>query len=155
MKLILWTIGKTNDQYLKDGCAQYTKRIPHYLPFEYTELPEPRNTRLSSDILKKEEEKLILERLQDSDQLILLDEKGSEFTSAEFSQYIQKKMNSVSGNLIFLIGGPFGFSENIYKRANGKIALSRMTFSHQMVRLFALEQLYRACTIIKGEKYHH
>ncbi|MBC7451560.1 MAG: 23S rRNA (pseudouridine(1915)-N(3))-methyltransferase RlmH [Cytophagales bacterium] len=155
MKLFLWTIGKTNDVYLKEGCAQYVKRLPHYLPFEYLELPEPKNTKLSSDQLKKEEEKLILDRLQDSDHLILLDEKGNEFTSTEFAQYIQKKMNSVAGNLIFLIGGPFGFSEAVYKRANGKIALSKMTFSHQMVRLFALEQLYRACTIIKGEKYHH
>ncbi|MGN6647953.1 MAG: 23S rRNA (pseudouridine(1915)-N(3))-methyltransferase RlmH, partial [Cytophaga sp.] len=126
-----------------------------YLPFEYIEIPEPRNTKVSSDVLKKEEEKLLFDRLQDSDQLILLDEKGSEFTSAEFAGFIQKKMNSVAGNLIFLIGGPYGFSETVYKRANGKIALSKMTFSHQMVRLFALEQLYRACTIIKGEKYHH
>ncbi len=155
MKLQLWTIGKTNDAYLKDGCAQYTKRLPHYLPFEYIEIPEPKNTKVSSDVLKKEEEKLLFDRLQDSDQLILLDEKGSEFTSAEFAGFIQKKMNSVAGNLIFLIGGPYGFSEAVYKRANGKIALSKMTFSHQMVRLFALEQLYRACTIIKGEKYHH
>lgn len=155
MKLQLWTIGKTNDTYLKEGCAQYTRRLPHYLPFEYIEIPEPKNTKLSSDVLKKEEEKLIFDRLQDSDQLILLDEKGNEFTSAEFSQYMQKKMNSVAGNLIFLIGGPYGFSDAVYKRANGKIALSKMTFSHQMVRLFALEQLYRACTIIKGEKYHH
>jgi 23S rRNA (pseudouridine1915-N3)-methyltransferase len=155
VKLQLWTIGKTNDAYLKEGCAQYTKRLPHYLPFEYVEIPEPKNTKLSSDVLKKEEEKIILDRLQDSDQLILLDEKGSEFTSVEFGQYIQKKMNTVAGNLIFLIGGPYGFSEVIYKRANGKVALSKMTLSHQMVRLFALEQLYRACTIIKGEKYHH
>ncbi|WP_299255157.1 23S rRNA (pseudouridine(1915)-N(3))-methyltransferase RlmH [uncultured Cytophaga sp.] len=155
MKLHLWTIGKTNDAYLKEGCDQYLKRLPHYLPFEYIEIPEPKNTKLSSDVLKKEEEKILLSRLQDSDQLILLDEKGSEFTSAEFSQFIQKKMNTVSGNLIFLIGGPYGFSEAIYKRANGKVGLSKMTLSHQMVRLFALEQLYRACTIIKGEKYHH
>jgi 23S rRNA (pseudouridine1915-N3)-methyltransferase len=155
MKLVLWTIGKTNDEYLKDGCAQYIKRIPHYLSFEYLELTEPKNTKLTPLQLKAEEEKLILNKLKDSDQLILLDEKGDEFTSLEFGQYIQKKMNSVSGNLIFLIGGPFGFSETIYKRANGQVALSKMTFSHQMVRLFALEQLYRACTIIKGEKYHH
>lgn len=155
MKLHLWTIGKTNDAYIKEGCDQYVKRLPHYLPFEYIEIPEPKNTKLSSDVLKKEEEKIIISKLQDSDQLILLDEKGSEFTSVEFGQFIQKKMNSVSGNLIFLIGGPYGFSETIYKRANGKVALSKMTLSHQMVRLFALEQLYRACTIIKGEKYHH
>lgn len=155
MKLQLWTIGKTNDAYLKDGCAQYTKRLPHYLPFEYIEIPEPRNTKVSSDVLKKEEEKLLFDRLHDSDQLILLDERGSEFTSEEFAGFIQKKMNSVAGNLIFLIGGPYGFSAAVYKRANGKIALSKMTFSHQMVRLFAIEQLYRACTIIKGEKYHH
>ena len=155
MKLHLWTIGKTNDAYIKEGCDQYVKRLPHYLPFEYIEIPEPKNTKLSSDVLKKEEEKIILSKLQDSDQLILLDEKGSEFTSVEFGQFIQKKMNSVAGNLIFLIGGPYGFSETIYKRANGKVALSKMTLSHQMVRLFALEQLYRACTIIKGEKYHH
>lgn len=155
MKLHLWTIGKTNDAYIKEGCDQYVKRLPHYLPFEYIEIPEPKNTKLSSDVLKKEEEKIILSKLQDSDQLILLDEKGSEYTSVEFGQFIQKKMNSVAGNLIFLIGGPYGFSETIYKRANGKVALSKMTLSHQMVRLFALEQLYRACTIIKGEKYHH
>jgi 23S rRNA (pseudouridine1915-N3)-methyltransferase len=155
MKLQLWTIGKTNDAYLKEGCDQYLKRLPHYLPFEYIEIPEPKNTKLSSDVLKKEEEKIILSRLQDSDQLILLHEKGIEFTSVEFSQFIQKKMNTVSGNLIFLIGGPYGFSEAVYKRANGKVGLSKMTLSHQMVRLFALEQLYRACTIIKGEKYHH
>jgi len=155
MKLVLWTIGKTNDDYLKEGCAQYIKRLPHYMSFEYAELAEPKNTKISPMQLKKEEEKIILNRLQDSDQLILLDEKGSEFTSIEFSHYIQKKMNSVSGNLIFLIGGPFGFSESIYQRANGQVALSKMTLSHQMVRLFALEQLYRACTLIKGEKYHH
>lgn len=155
MKLHLWTIGKTNDAYIKEGCDQYVKRLPHYLPFEYIEIPEPKNTKLSSDVLKKEEEKIIISKLQDSDQLILLDEKGSEYTSVEFGQFIQKKMNSVAGNLIFLIGGPYGFSETIYKRANGKVALSKMTLSHQMVRLFALEQLYRACTIIKGEKYHH
>jgi 23S rRNA (pseudouridine1915-N3)-methyltransferase len=155
MKCALWVIGKTSESYLKEGCAVYVKKLPHYLPFEYIEIPDLKLGNASAEQIKKEEEKIILNKLSSGDHLILLDEKGKEFSSPQFAQYLQKKMNSVSGNLIFLIGGAFGFSDKIYERAQDKIALSQMTLSHQMVRLFALEQLYRGMTIIKGEKYHH
>jgi 23S rRNA (pseudouridine1915-N3)-methyltransferase len=155
MKAALWVIGKTTESYLKEGCAIYVKKIPHYLPFEYIEIPDLKLGNASPEQIKKEEEKIIFNKLQTSDHLILLDEKGKEFSSPLFAQYLQKKMNSVSGQLIFLIGGAYGFSDKIYDRAQDKIALSQMTLSHQMVRLFALEQIYRGMTIIKGEKYHH
>lgn len=155
MKCALWVIGKTSESYLKEGCAVYVKKLPHYLPFEYLEIPDLKLGNASAEQIKKEEEKIILNKLSSGDHLILLDEKGKEFSSPQFAHYLQKKMNSVSGNLIFLIGGAFGFSDKIYERAQDKIALSQMTLSHQMVRLFALEQLYRGMTIIKGEKYHH
>jgi 23S rRNA (pseudouridine1915-N3)-methyltransferase len=155
MKCALWVIGKTSESYLKEGCAVYIKKLPHYLPFEYLEIPDLKLGNASAEQIKKEEEKIILNKLSTADHLILLDEKGKEFSSPQFAQYLQKKMNSVSGNLIFLIGGAYGFSDKIYERAQDKIALSQMTLSHQMVRLFALEQLYRGMTIIKGEKYHH
>lgn len=156
MKCSLWVIGKTTESYLQEGIQHYCKKLPHYIPFEYLEIPDVKNGgKLNSEQLKKEEEKIILSKLQASDHLILLDENGDQFTSRQFAQYLQKKWNNIPGNCIFLIGGAFGFSENIYQRANGKVSLSSMTLSHQMVRLFAVEQLYRACSILKGEKYHH
>lgn len=156
MKLSLWCIGKTNESYLKEGIQQYCKKLPHYLPFEYIEWPDVKNReKLSIDLLKKEEEKLILSKLSTSDYLILLDEQGETMSSKGFAQYLQKKGNSINGTCVLLIGGAFGFSEALYQRANGKISLSPMTLSHQMVRLFAVEQLYRAYSILRGEKYHH
>lgn len=153
MKIKVIEIGKTEEAYLKQGVSDYIGRLSHYISIETVTLP-PSKAKVP-EAVKLDEEKLILQKITPADHLILLDDKGDEFTSLGFSTYLQKKMNSGMKTLVFVIGGPFGFSDNIYKRANGKLSLSRMTFSHQMVRLFFYEQLYRAFTILKGEKYHH
>ncbi len=156
MKIKLLAIGKTDDKHLLQLIDIYKKRLQHYIKFDIEILPDIKNVKNLSEAQQKEKEgELVLKKLQNTDQLILLDDKGKQFTSIEFSQYLQKKMNSGIKQLVLLIGGPYGFSDTIYKKASGKISLSKMTFSHQMIRLFIVEQLYRGCTILKNEPYHH
>ena len=155
MKIRLLVIGKTDESYLKEGIEKYVKRLGHYVPFEMFTIDDVKKGKKPNPELQKEEEaSVVLEKITNNDYLILLDDNGKELNSIEFSQFLQKKMNAGS-DVVFLIGGPFGFSNRIYDRANEKIALSKLTFSHQMVRLFFVEQLYRGLTILKGEKYHH
>jgi 23S rRNA (pseudouridine1915-N3)-methyltransferase len=156
MKVVLLQIDKTQDSYLIEGIDTYAKRINNYTDFKIITINVPKAIRQRTHNEQKlEEARLILNEIAPDDHLILLDEKGKEFNSVDFSKYISQKQNASVKRAIFLIGGPFGFDELIYKRANFKLALSQMTFSHQMVRLFFSEQLYRAYTILKGEKYHH
>lgn len=156
MKILLLQIDKTQDSYIAEGIEIYAKRLKNYVTFEISTINVPKAVRQRSyNEQKQEEAKLIMAAILPEDQLILLDEKGKEYSSVEFSNFISQKQNTSVKRLVFLIGGPFGFSDVIYKRANSKISLSQMTFSHQMVRLFFIEQLYRAYTILKGEKYHH
>jgi 23S rRNA (pseudouridine1915-N3)-methyltransferase len=156
MKITFITVGKTEDTYLKDGIEKYVKRLKHYTKLEMVDIPELKNTKaLTEDQQKAKEAELILKKITVQDHVILLDENGMEFTSVQFANYINKRSVSSSANLIFVVGGPYGFDQSVYQRANDKISLSRMTFSHQMVRLFFVEQLYRAYSIIKGEPYHH
>ena len=156
MKIKLIVIGKTDRQDLQQMIDEYCKRVGHYCPFEFEIIPDIKKAKKASELEQKRLEGTeIMKRVSSSDHLVLLDERGKEFTSVGFSKYIQKKMNSGLRNLLFVIGGPYGFSEEIYERANEKISLSKMTFSHQMVRLFFTEQLYRAFTIIRNEPYHH
>lgn len=156
MKVKLLLIGKTDSDYLNHGIDEYVRRLKHYLPFEILIIPDLKNTKSLSEKQQKEKEsKLILNQINTSDFVVLLDEKGKEFKSVDFSKFIEKQMISGLKNLIFVVGGPYGFSNEIYKQSNLKISLSKMTFSHQMVRLIFTEQLYRAMTIIKGEPYHH
>ncbi|MBB6610929.1 23S rRNA (pseudouridine(1915)-N(3))-methyltransferase RlmH [Pontibacter sp. Tf4] len=156
MKIKLIAIGKTDEKFLEEGIDKYLKRLKHYHSFEFIVIPDiKQGGKFTSDKLKDEEGKLILQKVQEGDYLILLDEQGKMFTSNEFATFLQKKLNSVTTNLIFVIGGAFGFSEAVYNRANEKMALSKMTFTHQMVRLFFTEQLYRGFTILRGEKYHN
>jgi 23S rRNA (pseudouridine1915-N3)-methyltransferase len=154
MKIELCVVGKTAFKYLDEGIALYEKRLKHYTPFELVILPDAKGP-LSIDALKTKEGELILNRLSKDDVLILLDENGKHQTSIEFSKYIENQQVNSTKRLIFQIGGAFGFSDAVYNRANAKLSLSKMTFSHQMIRLFFVEQLYRAFTIIKGEKYHN
>jgi 23S rRNA (pseudouridine1915-N3)-methyltransferase len=156
MKITFITVGKTEDAYLKDGIEKYVKRLKHYTKLEMVDIPELKNTKaLTGEQQKVKEAELILKKITPSDHLILLDENGMEFTSVQFANYINKRSVSSSANLVFVVGGPYGFDQSVYQRANDKLSLSRMTFSHQMVRLFFVEQLYRAYSIIKGEPYHH
>ncbi len=156
VKILLIQIDKTQDGYLIEGIDIYTKRLKNYITFDIVTINVPKNIRQRTfNEQKVEEGKLIFSQILADDYLILLDENGIEFTSEKFSKFILQKQNASIKRIVFIIGGPFGFSEEIYKRANYKIALSQLTFSHQMVRLFFLEQLYRAFTILKGEKYHH
>ena len=155
MKTILILVGKTQSKIFKVGIDDYVSRIEHYMPFSITIIPELKNTKsLSGDQQKQKEGELILKEIQPSDTVVLLDEHGAEFRSIEYANWLKQKQNTAR-RLIFIIGGPYGFSPDVYARANEKISLSCMTFSHQMVRLIFTEQLYRACTIIKGEPYHH
>lgn len=155
MKFRLIQIGKTEEKYLKEGISIYEKRLKHYTKFIVEEIPALKGAKnLSIEDQKKKEGELILQKITNSDFMVLLDEVGKEFNSPKFAQYLQKKMNS-GLDLTFVIGGPFGFSEDVYERANDKVALSQLTLTHQMVRLFFTEQLYRGFTILKGEKYHH
>lgn len=156
MKVALLQVDKTQESYLMEGIDNYTKRLGNYTSFKIQTINVPKAIRQRSQQEQKlEEAKMILKEISQEDTLVLLDEKGKEFTSVEFSKFISQKQNASVKRLVFLIGGPFGFDESVYKRADFKLALSQMTFSHQMVRLFFVEQLYRAYTIIKGEKYHH
>lgn len=155
MKAKLILTGKTNDKLYVKGIEDYAERINHYIPFEIVTIPALKNTKnMTQEQQKRQEGEMILRNIQASDNVVLLDERGTERTSAETAQWLERK-RQLSRNLVFVIGGPYGFSEDVYARAEEKISLSRMTFSHQMVRLIFVEQLYRACTIIKGESYHH
>ena len=155
MKTELILVSKTTDKHLAAGIDDYVSRICHYLPFAITVIPELKNTKnMKEEQQKVREGELILQKIQPSDTVVLLDEHGKEFRSIEFADWLQKKQNTAR-RLVFVIGGPYGFSESIYKRADEQLSLSKMTFSHQMVRLLFVEQIYRACTIIKGEPYHH
>ncbi len=156
MKIKLLAIGKTDDKNLQTLIENYQKRLKHYINFQIDLIPDIKNIKnLSKQQQKEKEGELILKKLSPSDQLILLDEKGKEFKSLEFAVFMQKKMNSGIKQLVLVIGGPYGFSEAVYKKSQGKISLSKMTFSHQMIRLFVVEQIYRAFTILKNEPYHH
>ena len=156
MKVKLIVIGKTISKFLLDLENEYQKRLKHYCKFSELIIPDIKNGgKLSKKELKEKEGNLILDSLKKSDYVILLDDKGLALTSIEFSEFLNKKIVSSTNELVFVIGGAFGFSESVYRRANTKLSLSKMTFSHQMVRLIFKEQLYRAFTILKGEKYHH
>jgi 23S rRNA (pseudouridine1915-N3)-methyltransferase len=156
MKIKLLSIGKTDDSALEALIQKYESRLKHYIQFSIEIISDLKNTKhLSQQIQKEKEGNLILSKISSSDRLIILDEKGTSYNSLEFSKFLQKQMNSGIKQLVFVVGGPYGFSKNIYNKAQGKVSLSKMTFSHQMVRLFAIEQIYRGFTILKNEPYHH
>ena len=155
MKVTLLVVGKTTDLHIDALIQEYQKRLTHYLPFALQVIPELKNTKaLSPEQQKQAEGDLILKAVTANTDLILLDEHGKEFRSIEFADYLQKRMSS-GRDVVFVVGGPYGFADTVYQRAHGKISLSKMTFSHQMVRLFFVEQSYRAMTILRGEPYHH
>jgi len=156
MKIKLLVIGKTDNKALQALISDYEKRLKHYVRFEFEIIPDIKNSKNLSQIQQKEKEgEAILKKLHATDSMILMDEKGSQYTSVVFADYLQKRMNSGQKRLVFVIGGPYGFSDEVRLKSQEKISLSKMTFSHQMVRLFMVEQLYRAFTIIKNERYHH
>ena len=156
MKIILLTVGKTTDSNLIKLQEEYQNRLKFYIPFEMVIVPELKNTKSLpiNEQLEKEAD-MLLKQFEAGDEIILLDEKGKQFTSIGFSDFLAKKMLSSIKRLIFVVGGPYGFSERVYSRANNKISLSSMTFSHQMIRLIFIEQVYRAMTILRNEPYHH
>ena len=155
MKSLLLQVGKTVNKHFIAGISDYAERISHYMPFDIITIPELRNTKnLTEEQQKAAEGDLILRQLQPSDHVVLLDEHGLELRSVELARWLEQKQQTAR-RLVFVIGGPYGFSPAVYQRANEQLSLSRLTFSHQMVRLVFTEQLYRACTIIKGEPYHH
>lgn len=156
MKITLLTVGRTDVKWVKEGLDLYASRLVHYVPFQILEIPELKNvSALSKDQIKQKEGELIMKMLKTSDDVILLDEHGREYSSTEFSAFLEDKFSRGSRDLVFVIGGAYGFSRDVYARADGKISLSKMTFSHQMVRTIFAEQLYRAFTIMRGEPYHH
>ena len=156
MKITLLTVGKTDKDWVKQGIDIYSSRLKHYIPFSINEIPELKNaSSLSKEQIKTREGELILKNLKPTDDVILMDEHGKEYTSMDFASLLQKKISYEGKDIVFIIGGAYGFSEEVYRRANSKISLSKMTFSHQMVRAIFAEQLYRAFTIMKGEPYHH
>lgn len=156
MKIALLVIGKTDAGYFVEAIDEYKSRLVHYIPFEMEVIPDLKNVKNLSESQQKEKEgELILKSLQAGDYLVLLDDKGKEFTSMQFSAYLEKKMHTVARRLVFVVGGPYGFSEAVYRAASEKISLSKMTFSHQMIRLIFVEQVYRAMTILNHEPYHH
>lgn len=156
MKITLLTVGKTDRDWVRQGIDIYASRMKHYFPFSILEIPELKNvSALSEEQIKHREGELILKNLRPADDVILLDERGKEYSSMEFSKVLQDKISYTGKDIVFVIGGAYGFSEDVRKRAASKISLSRMTFSHQMVRAIFIEQLYRAFTIMKGEPYHH
>lgn len=155
MKTALLLVGKTQDKHFAAAIDDYVNRLSHYVPFSVEIIPDLRNTKSLSEAQQKEKEgDLIMRRIQPADTVVLLDERGKEMESVDFAGWLQRKMNT-SRRLVFVIGGSYGFSRQVYQRADEMVSMSRMTFSHQMVRLIFVEQLYRACTIIKGEPYHH
>lgn len=156
MTIKLICIGKTDSQTLQSLITDYSKRLGFYTRFELEVIPDIKNSKnLTQANQKQKEGELILSKISTHDVLILLDENGQQYSSENFADYLQKQMNSGIKNLVFVIGGPYGFSEGVYQKCNGQISLSKMTFSHQMIRLFFIEQLYRAHTILKNEPYHH
>ena len=156
MRLKLLTVGRTDVPWVREGLELYTSRLRHYAAFEVTEIPELKNvSALSREQIKEREGALILSQLKASDEVILLDEHGKEYRSVEFAAAIERRLVSSSRDMVFVIGGAYGFSPEVYSRADSKMSLSKMTFSHQMVRTIFAEQLYRAFTILKGEPYHH
>ena len=156
MKITVVLVGKTQSKELKVLMAEYQKRLKRYIVVDWIELPDYKNRgKVTSDELKKIEGQSILSKVKSGDDLILFDEKGTEYTSVGFSQFFKKKMNAGTRNLIFVVGGAYGFSDEVYSRSNGKLAISKFTFPHQLIRVLILEQIYRSYTIIKGEPYHH
>lgn len=156
MKILLLVVGKTTESYFSEAIKEYGERMKHYISFSMEIIPELKNTKnLSFDQQKEKESELILRSLQPGDYLVLLDERGREYTSLQFATYLERKMHVVSKRLVFVIGGPYGFSSRVYDAACEKISLSKMTFSHQMIRMIFIEQLYRAMTILNNEPYHH
>ena len=156
MKITLLTVGKTDRDWVKQGLDIYVSRLKHYIPFSIVEIPELKNvSALSKEQIKSREGELILKNIRPTDDVILMDEHGREYTSVELAKVIQEKISYTGKDMVFVIGGAYGFSQEVYSRANSKISLSKMTFSHQMVRAIFAEQLYRAFTIMRGEPYHH
>jgi len=156
LKITLILNGRTEEAFLKEAFAYYEQRLKHYVPFQCIEIPSPKALKsLTEEQVKDKEYELLQKHIQAGDILVLLDERGKEYRSVEFAKYLQVKMNQSTKNLVFICGGPYGFSEALLKRPHEKISLSRMTFSHQMVRVFFAEQLYRAFTILRNEPYHH
>lgn len=156
MKIILSLVGKTTTAYLREGIDEYAKRVNRYIPFEIRVLPDIKSTKKMTEQKQKEAEgELMLAQLQPGDHVVLLDERGAEMTSRGFAEYLEKKSLTVAKQIVFMVGGPYGFSKEVYERANDKMSLSKMTFPHELVRLFFVEQLYRAMTIQRNEPYHH
>lgn len=156
MEIILLTVGKTTQSFIIKGIEEYLKRLKRYISFQIVCIPDIRTTKsLTPDAQKDKEGESILDAISKSDYVVLLDERGREFTSTDFAEYIQKIMASGRKRAVFIIGGPYGFSKEVYSRADAKVSLSKMTFTHEMVRLFFTEQVYRAMTILRGEPYHH
>lgn len=156
MNLILLTIGKTRTSYVAEGIGEYLTRLRRYVPYEIAELPDVKNAgKIGPEEQKEAEGRQILNYLSPSDHVVLLDERGKEFTSVEFADRLQSIMASGKKRMVMVVGGPYGFSQEVYRRGNEMLSLSRMTFNHEMVRLFVTEQVYRAMTILRGEPYHH
>jgi 23S rRNA (pseudouridine1915-N3)-methyltransferase len=156
MKIHFLVVGKTTEKYMQTGIDEYVRRLLRYIPFSMEVLPELKNAKnLTFEQQKEKDSQAILNVLQDGDYVVLLDEKGKEYSSVAFSDYLARKMQIVPKRLVFVVGGPYGFSAEMYDRANEKLSVSKMTFSHQMIRLIFVEQLYRAMTIMRGEPYHH
>ena len=156
MKIVFLTIGKTINKHLIELQNDYQDRLKHYIPFDYISISELKNTRnLTESEQKEKEADLLLKAFEPTDEIILLDENGKHYNSVDFSEFVSKKLLGNQKRMVFVVGGPYGFSQRVYSRANGMLSLSKMTFSHQMVRLIFAEQLYRAFTIMRGEPYHH
>lgn len=156
MKATLLCIGKTDESFVKTGIENYVKRLKHYIHFDISIISDIKNVKhLTQEQQRVREGELILKQLSNSDFVVLLDERGAAFRSVEFASFLEQKMVGSVQHIVFIIGGPYGFSEEVYQRANQQLSLSKMTFSHQMVRLFFVEQFYRALTILRGEPYHH
>lgn len=155
MEISLLTVGKTGIPYIKEGISEYMKRLRRFLPYEIIELPDARKGRLSETEQKEAEADLILKNLNDNDHVVLLDEKGREYTSREFAALLERLMSSGRKRTVFVVGGPYGFSQRVYDRGNALMSLSKMTFNHEMVRLFFTEQIYRGVSILHGLPYHH
>lgn len=155
LKIVILTLGKTSASYLREGISVYQDRLKHYAKVEYKELPDVPAKGISSEVLKDREGEQFMKQLRPDDVVLLLDENGDHFSSRGFADMLQRRMNSGVKQLVLIIGGAFGFSDEMYSRANGRISFSKMTYSHEMIRLLLVEQLYRAHTILKGESYHH
>lgn len=155
MKIEVWAIGKTTEAYLETGTAIFEKRLKNYLPFTWSVLPNAKLKTTDGALLRQEEARIVFARLLPEDYLVLLDEQGKQFSSVELARWMEQRLSSSHRRIVFLIGGAFGFTPEVYARADAQLSLSRLTFSHQMVRLFLLEQLYRAMTILRNEPYHN